>query len=1008
MSTEDSKETDRDSTGIGGDCLSESRLRKWLEERVELSSEELGHLNSCASCQAKLEEYTNETAISLEMPSASLKDYRAENEFADVRSKLERKLEDEDATHIASDTNATHDGDFDPNATLPGAEGIDEEPCDDLATWPSDSSEFESLTQRFAQGRYVVGKLLGEGGAGRVYLAHDKQLGRDVAIKILTRDSYRDRQRMEREAKLLAEIDHPHVVKVYDVGTFEQHDRESNLPYIVMEYLPGGSATSLTSNSGDTQSQDRFKKLARLIRDAAFGLHAAHQLGLIHRDVKPSNLLLTEDQNAIKVADFGVAKVSTATADMTYTGEIVGTPAYMSPEQIVGKGKSDGVSEVTGAVSASERDATGDSPQIDAATDVYSLGATLYTLITGQRPLLGNTAAVLRQIPETEPISPRVLNQSIPLDLETICLHAMNKEANRRYPSMVEFAEDLDCFLRDDPVSARPLSMGYRLYRWANRNRVVSGSLMAVAALVTLIVVGSTLAASVLYQQNREIRAERAFALEQLCNKIAFAEPSSLPLALRQLADRKEEVEPILIRLWGASETERSRMNLACALTSIGADYAEQVTEGIGEAETSPGQCGTICIALLEDPDHQQRLTSEFRDGASDLERAKLGIVALQLGEPKLFEEVIGSSPNERTQIVHLFSKWYWQIEILAKYLDPDSETDLSSDALCVLASGVTHIDRKAFTPDDLKLLNATTHSLVKDSGQSPAVTATTNWLREQFGFPRQSKSENSLLAGFEMVRVPAGKFRMGNLGSASMFEGRVAHEVTLSNDFLLADREINVGLFKQYCLANEMDWEPDAVVSPSDLHPAQNLTWPQAIGFCNWLSEESGLEPCYERGEDVVFEPADKKIVVKNWIRKPQANGFRLPTEAEFEFACRAGTETTYSFGTDMKMFDFYVAWSNNTRIASSVCGKLAPNPWGLRDMHGNVWEWCEDWYQDFQSSEPVENPVSLKPHPYGRVHRGGGVCTYTGYPESAARGAAIHEQHFNNVGLRVARNAE
>jgi serine/threonine protein kinase len=360
----------------------------------------------------------------------------------------------------------------------------------------------EELSRRLPSGRYAVERLIASGGSGSVYLAYDHSLRREVAIKVLGSESLRDRQRFLREARMLAELQHPNVVRVFDFGSLASSDTSGGRQgflgafgqhYIVMEYVPGGTAGLLRVGSWKTQQLDSrgpmateenfdFRRTARLLATAADGLAAAHRQQLVHRDVKPGNLLLDLDWSAIKVADFGLARLAADEAtQLTRSGDILGTPVFMSPEQVM-----------AGA-------------EITFASDIYSLGATLYQLMTGIAPYQGGPEAILRQVAESSPVAPRWINASIPTDLETICLHAMEHSPSARYPSMDEFAADLRRFARDEPIHAKPVSSATKAIRFLRRNRSLAVALGTCALLAALLTTGSVLAAVVFHNQNKQL-----------------------------------------------------------------------------------------------------------------------------------------------------------------------------------------------------------------------------------------------------------------------------------------------------------------------------------------------------------------------------------------------------------------------------------------------------------------------------------------------------------------------
>ncbi|WP_426734457.1 protein kinase domain-containing protein [Myxococcus faecalis] len=284
--------------------------------------------------------------------------------------------------------------------------------------------------------RYSPVRFLGQGGMGRVFLAWDARLHRHVALKFVRGDEPELARRFVAEARAQARVSHPRVCEVYEVGEVQGR------VYIAMRYVDGLPLQSLVESLGVEQK-------ARVLRDAAEGVHAAHRAGLIHRDLKPSNLLVersADGELSVYVMDFGLARDWKESA--TATGTVLGTPHFMSPEQARG--------EVT---------------RLDRRADVYGLGATLYALLTGRAPIPGeNGLEVLGNIATVEPRPPRALDADIPVDLEAITLKCLEKDRSARYGSARELAEDLSRFLDGAPVLART-GPGYRARKWLRRHR---------------------------------------------------------------------------------------------------------------------------------------------------------------------------------------------------------------------------------------------------------------------------------------------------------------------------------------------------------------------------------------------------------------------------------------------------------------------------------------------------------------------------------------------------------
>ncbi|MBA4186461.1 MAG: hypothetical protein C0467_00440 [Planctomycetaceae bacterium] len=382
---------------------------------------------------------------------------------------------------------------------------------------------------------YEVLALVGRGGMGRVYRARHQTLGRVVALKLLTHEpNERLLARFREEVRAVATLQHPNIAQLFETGVIDGQ------PYFTQEFLDGGSL----SQSFDRKPQEPLKA-AGIVETIARAIQHSHDHNILHRDLKPANILLASD-GAPKVTDFGLAKTiptlgeagETApdAAGLTHTGEILGTPAYMPPEQ-----------------------ASGVLSLIGPPADVYGIGAILYEALTGRPPFLGPDAIrTVIMVREMEPVSPRTLQPDVPRDLETICLKCLAKEPHKRYASAGELAEDLRRFQNREPIYARPVGTWERTAKWARRKPWQA----AVAALIVASVVGLAVGLALLSEKNRLVRQANS-ALE--------ATNAELTASLAR--EERANAELTIAKNKAEAETKRAEATLGMTLRALNLYY---------------------------------------------------------------------------------------------------------------------------------------------------------------------------------------------------------------------------------------------------------------------------------------------------------------------------------------------------------------------------------------------------------------------------------------------------
>ncbi len=864
-------------------------------------------------------------------------------------------------------------------------------------------------------GRYKILQEIGEGGFGVVYMAEQVEpVRRKVALKVIKpgMDSRTVIARFEAERQALAMMNHLNIARVLDGGS-----TSSGYPYFVMDLVRGIPITEYCD-----QANLPTKQRLELFISVCHAIQHAHQKGIIHRDIKPSNIMVTlhDSLPVVKVIDFGVAKALnqqlTEKTLFTSYGAMVGTPQYMSPEQAAMSGL-----------------------DVDTRSDIYSLGVLLYELLTGRTPFSKeqlNKAGfedLKRLICETEPtkpsmalstfdeptvtkiahhrqLEPQALSRILRGELDWIVMKALDKERTRRYSTAFELAEDLQRYLANEPVTACPPSIAYRTQKYVRRHR----ALMATAATILLAISASAVIAGRGWVNERRIHSQLQFKqdelLQQITHSVVSAEANQLEQAIQNLLPLNQMGEAKIREVVSKEKlTFAQQVNTKIALGELkpSEKVGDFLLENIGAMDR--GLCQSL-VSVLRKTDYDPQLLTNFArhaEQARDLPtKSRIAIVGLYLRNPAIAKDMLqfGVDPIQRSHFLQTFSRWHGSLSELAQYTKSLSDSAFRSGLIqavgLVEAYEISQADRDAWIPllrqwnesaSDLVTRNSAQWLMRRWSIELPPPTATK---------PRATHDWFVNEAGITMRRIQPGRFTMGDwegivhVDFVTQYE-ESPRQVEITRPFYLADREATAAQFRQWAATKAILGSE----STTDDFPTADWSRGLAMQFCNWLSENEKLQPCYR-----LETTAESKKHMDGWRLNPDANGYRFPTEAEWEYACRAGTITQFSWGQDQKFRSLFV-----TEDPHPV-GITLPNPWGLFDMHGSLLEACEDTYGLYSQ---VLGLKSLHKDPLNLATGENFVIRGRTFKTLEQRSSVREQMEFLEyvwftAGLRIARDAE
>jgi len=735
-------------------------------------------------------------------------------------------------------------------------------------------------------GDYEVLEELGRGGMGVVYRARHRTLGHEVALKMVLSGAHADAAELARfqlEAAAVARLHHAAIVHIHEFGT---HDGK---PFFSLELVDGGSL------------KDRLRKgplpprdTATLVEKLARAMQHAHEAGIVHRDLKPANVLLTR-KGEPKVADFGLAKQMAADAGLSQTGNLLGTPSYMAPEQAAGKVRA-----------------------VGPATDVYALGVILYECLTGQVPFRAPTSfETMQQVLTQEPVPPRRLVPGLPRDLETVCLRCLEKEAGKRYQSAADLADDLGRFLRGEPVAARRVGRAERVIKWARRHPAPAALLgVILLALVALSVLSGSLVVARNDAENKSREAEKQTG-------IALGKEQEA----RREADKARKARAFLVSIFNLSNANGQR-NLT----------ARQILDEA--AKRIPEQ-------FADQPELRDGLLADIETAYDELTaRSPLAMILECSGTVQLHST---RDPKQRAVPQTLLH---------------------AGDRLSLAADG--HVQLLLLFDWHKERLRPGTEVTIRRKGCEPVAAV--------------SERDHDPMLTFK--RLPKGTFYMG-------WGGEQVVQTEIGEDFEIAVHDVTQG-----------QWEAVMGDNPSYFSRFGG----GRLEVKDISDEELKLFPV----ESVSWEEVQKFITKLNLKEIKRGGGYlyRLPTEAEWEYACRGGAlakengpQCSYHFYLDKPTYDlssYRANFNGNYPFGNASrgpflqrptrVGAYPPNQLGLCDMHGNVRQWCDDL-----EDEPREGSF--------RVVRGGSWRSPGESCRVASRGRQKPSEWSNALGVRLAR---
>jgi serine/threonine protein kinase/formylglycine-generating enzyme required for sulfatase activity len=793
--------------------------------------------------------------------------------------------------------------------------------------------------------QYEILRELGRGGMGVVYLARNKLMDRLEVLKVLNKEMLAKQGRADRflrEIQSAARLHHPNVVAAYTALQI------GDLLVFAMEYVEGDDLAKLVRARGPLP----VVNACYFAYQAAQGLQHAHERGMIHRDIKPGNLILFRDgkKAVVKILDFGLAKVTSERGldrTLTQEGQMLGTPDYIAPEQTL------------------------DAQKADIRADIYSLGCTLYHLLTGSTPFAGNSLFEVLQAHhaiEAKPLN--LVRPEVPVELAAVVAKMMAKDPNRRYQTPGEVVQALKPFLKPGGSTGSQPELP----------RVMSQTARPVAAVALAPTPDDDDPA--LAPMEAVQPSER---WKSLIGAFQFDRSSTARSAIRKRARRQPPW------MWPSVVVGALLFGLITAWAS--GVFSVKTKDGVIVIENLPEQANVYV-------DGEVVTVRPVGGGKSGEITVRAGDhrVEVKQGDVTVSGENV-TIANDETQTIRIRFE-------SSSPVTPPSPNDGHSAVKTPSEASVTAGQGRPGL-------------LIAPFNQEEAHTAQTAWARS---YHVGEERTNSL--GMKFALIPAGTFHMGAPPSerepSSREDERPQHRVQITQPFYLGVYEVTQQEFERVTGRDPSLFRPtsdsgkDAVGAGRDTRrfPVETVSWFDAVDFCNQLSQLEGLQPYYRISG---IEPNDDRSIRAASVTIAGGEGYRLPTEAQWEYACRAGTVTPFYFGRTNNGREANVDGENpyGTEETGPLVrrpvevGSYPSNAFGLYDMHGNVWEWCQDWYDDaYYARSPTDDPLGPEMGER-RVERGGCYISHAEFSRSSARSNDRPDLRAGSTGFRVAISA-